>query len=236
MNNLITTTNTISNLNISLNFGELYFLNGEEFSFSYENIIEEDFEIKEENRCLSIKDNRKGNVRLFGKKQDYSPIIRITVPTTHTFESITLSSGASEIHANSLSTQNISLKMGAGEFHIGELNASDHASIESGAGEVHVGTGRIHNLDISSGAGEIHVQAELTGTSYISAGVGEIHLQLLGNPDDYSATISKGLGRTCVSGFSSGNGMTYGSGPNHIKISSGVGEIQLDFAEIENRC
>lgn len=222
----------MNKINISLNFGELYFENGEAFSVYYENIIEEDFEIKEENGCLSIKDKRKGNIRLFGKKSEYTPIIRITVPTTHTFESVTISSGASEIHADALSTKKLSLKMGAGEFHIGELNASDHATIESGAGEVHVGNGHINNLNSSSGAGEIHIQAALTGNSHITAGVGEIHLQLLGNPDDYSATIAKGIGRLCVNGFTSGNGMTYGSGPNHIKVTGGVGEICIDFSEI----
>ena len=227
MNDLITITNEINKIDISLNFGEIYFTTGEVFSAVYENMPAEDFEIKEEGDCLSIKDKRKGNVRLFGKKQEYSPVIRITVPTAHTFESIRLSSGASEIHAETLTSHSLSLKMGAGEFHVKECNVSDQASIESGAGEVHVGTGHIHNLNISSGAGEIHIQAAITGDSYITAGVGEIHLQLLGNPDDYSATISKGIGRLCVSGFTSGNGMTYGTGPNHIKVTGGVGEIEL---------
>lgn len=232
MNDLISTTKEINTIDISLNFGEIYFTTGEVFSTIYENMPEEDFEIKEVGDCLSIQDKRKGNIRLFGKKQEYSPVIRITVPTAHTFESIRLSSGASEIHAEALTTHALSLKMGAGEFHIKECNVSDHASIESGAGEVHVGTGNIHNLNISSGAGEIHIQSTITGDSYITAGVGEIHLQLLGSPDDYSTTISKGIGRLCINGFTSGNGMTYGSGPNHIKVSGGVGEICVDFPEI----
>ena len=171
MNDLTSITNEINKIDISLNFGEIYFTTGETFSTVYENMPEEDFEIKEEGNCLSIKDKRKGNVRLFGKKQEYSPVIRITVPVQHTFGSIKLSSGASEIHAEALTTHALSLKMGAGEFHIKECNVSDHASIESGAGEVHVGTGNIHNLNISSGAGEIHVQANLTGNTNISAGV-----------------------------------------------------------------
>lgn len=232
MNDLISITNEIKKIDIRLNYGEIFFTTGEVFSTTYENMPEENYEIKENGDCLSIQDKRKGNIRLFGKTQDYAPVIRITVPAQHTFENILLATGASEIHADALTTNALSLKMGAGEFHVKELNASDHASIESGAGEVHVGTGHIHNLDISSGAGEIHVQAALTGDSHIAAGVGEIHLQLLGNPDDYSATIAKGIGRLCVNGFTSGNGMTYGSGPNHIKITGGVGEIQIDFREI----
>ena len=227
MNDIITTTNEIKKIDISLNYGEMFFTTGETLSVVYENMPEEDFEIKEDGNCLSIQDKRKRNIRLFGKKQEYSPVIRITIPATHTFEDISLATGASEVHAESLTTNVLSLKMGAGEFHAKELNVSAHASIESGAGEVHVGTGHINNLNISSGAGEIHIQAALTGDSYITAGVGEIRLQLLGNPDDYSATVSKGIGRLCVNGFSSGNGMTYGSGPNHVKITGGVGEIEI---------
>ena len=232
MNDLISITNEIKKIDIKLNYGEIFFTTGEVFSATYENMSEENYEIKENGDCLSIQDKRKGNIRLFGKTQDYAPVIRITVPAQHAFENISLATGASEIHADTLITNALSLKMGAGEFHAKELNVSDHATIESGAGEVHVGTGHINNLNSSSGAGEIHIQAALTGDSHITAGVGEIRLQLLGNPDDYSATIAKGIGRLCVNGFTSGNGMTYGSGPNRIKVTGGVGEISIDFTQI----
>ena len=232
MNDLITTTNEIKKIDISLNYGEIFFTTGETFSVVYENMPEEDFDIKEDGGCLSIHDKRKGNIRLFGKKAVYSPVLRITTPAAYSFEAVSLATGACEVHAESLAANTLLTKMGAGEFHVKELNISAHASIESGAGEVHVGTGHINNLNISSGAGEIHIQAALTGDSYITAGVGEICLQLLGNPDDYSATVSKGIGRLCVNGFTSGNGMTYGSGPNRVNVTGGVGEIRIDFSEI----
>lgn len=230
MNDLILVKNEITKMDISLNYGELSFETGETFSATYENIDLNNFEIKDNDGCLFIHDKRKGNIRLFGRKHELTPIIRITVPSHYTFEKILLSTGASEIHADSLTTNVLSLKTGAGEFHINELNVSEHASIESGAGEVHIESGNIHNLEISSGAGEVHLQATLTGNSNITTGVGEIHLQLLGTPDDYSATVTKGIGRLSVNGFSSGNGMTYGSGPNRINVTSGVGEIHLDIA------
>ena len=48
MNDLISTTKEINTIDISLNFGEIYFTTGEVFSTIYENMPEEDFEIKEE--------------------------------------------------------------------------------------------------------------------------------------------------------------------------------------------
>lgn len=227
MNDLILAQNEIKNIDISLNYGELYFETGDTFSVTYENVDLKDFDITEEGNRLSIRHKRKGAIRFFGKVSDATPIIRITVPTQHAFENIVLATGAGEVHATSLTTSYFSLKSGAGEFHIEELNVSDHASINSGAGEIHVRNGNIHNLEISSGAGEVHLQATLTGNSNITTGVGEIHLQLLGTPDDYSATVAKGIGRLCVNGFTSGNGMTYGSGPNHIMVTGGVGEIHI---------
>lgn len=232
MNDLILAQNTIKKIDINLNFGELFFETGDTFSVTYENIDLENFEIKENDGCLFIHDKRRGSIRLFGRRHEYAPVIRIAVPPHHTFEKLLLSTGASEIHADSLTTNVLSLKTGAGEFHINELNVSEHASIESGAGEVHIQSGSIHNLEISSGAGEVHLQATLTGKSNITTGVGEIHLQLLGTPDDYSATVTKGIGRLTVNGFNSGNGMTYGSGPNHINVTGGVGEIHISFSEI----
>ena len=227
MNNLISTTREITTIDINLNYGEIYFETGDTFSTYYENICDSDFVIEENENSLSIQDKRKGNFRLFGKKYEYTPIVRITVPKHLEFDKISLSTGACEVHAESLTTKVFSLKMGAGEFHINEFNISNHASIESGAGEIHINDGIINNLGISSGAGEVVIHAALTGNSNITAGVGEIDLHLIGNPEDYSATISKGIGRLCVSGFNTWNGMCYGDGANHITISGGIGEIRI---------
>lgn len=146
---------------------------------------------------------------------------------TNTINEIHISLNYGEIHTDVLTTNILTLKMGAGEFHANELYISDYASIESGAGEVHVKNGNINNLEISSGAGEIAIHAALTGNSNITAGVGEIDLHLIGTPEDYSATISKGIGHLCVNGFNTWNGMCYEDGPNHINITGGIGEIKI---------
>ena len=232
MNGLMLLNNIITNIDISLNYGELHFQTGDEFSVTYENMDEKEYDIKQEGNCLSIYSKRRGAIRFFGKVSDVTPVIRITSPAEHIFENIVLATGACEISAATLTTNHFSLKTGAGEFHANELNVSEHASIKSGAGELSIATGNIHNLEISSGAGEVDIHATLTGSSTITAGVGEINLQLLGNPDDYSATVAKGIGNLSVNGFNSGNGMTYGTGPNHLNVTGGVGEIRISFSEI----
>lgn len=229
MNELIPITNEIKELNIDLNYGEIFFETGDSFSVSIEQENEKDIIIKETENSLSIIDERKKTVIKFGRTNGKSPIIKITIPSTQKFEKTLIQTGAGELHVEQLSTNRLTLEMGAGEFFANELNVFDHATIESGAGEFVVKNGNLHNLNISSGAGEINMQTALTGSSHITAGVGEISIHLLGDPSDYSATVTKGIGRSSVNGFTSYNGRTYGDGPNHIDITGGVGEISLSI-------
>lgn len=229
MNELIPTTNEVHELNIDLNYGEIFFETGDVFSVNIEQENEKDILLKTNENCLSIIDERKKPLFKFGKSNDKCPIIKITLPPQQHFQKILIQTGAGEFHINKLSTDRFILEMGAGEFFANELNVSDHATIENGAGEIAIKNGTIHNLNISSGAGEISMQTALTGSSHITAGVGEISIHLLGDPSDYSATVSKGIGHLSVNGFTSYDGRTYGDGPNRIDITGGVGEISLSI-------
>ncbi len=221
----------ITNLDINLNYGELYFENGDKFTVQIDSKYENDFYIEENGDCLSIRDERKKKRIPFSNKNNERSMVKLTLPEDFSFEKIRLTTGAGELNADSIKTAQLNVKIGAGEFHIKHLLVSDCANIDGGAGEIWVGDGNIHNLSMSFGAGEVHMHAAVTGNSQISAGVGELHLALIGNPDDYSATIAKGIGHCSVSGFTSCHSGTYGDGPNKLKISGGVGEISVSFAK-----
>ena len=70
MNDLMTNTIELKNITINLNYGEIYFTNGETFSAVYENMPAEDFEIKEEGDCLSIQDKRKETFVFLAKNRN----------------------------------------------------------------------------------------------------------------------------------------------------------------------
>ena len=217
----------IKQLDINLNYGELYFENGDTFTIQINSKYENDFYVEEHADCLKIYDERKKKRIPFANRNNEPSIIKLTIPTDFLFEKIRITTGAGELHADTLQTEKLNIKMGAGEFHIKQLSVSDSTIIDGGAGEIWVANGNLHNLSMSFGAGEVNMHAAITGDSHISTGVGELNLTLIGNQNDYSATISKGIGHCNVSGFTSCQGGTYGDGPNKVKISGGIGEIKI---------
>ena len=231
MNEIKPISTHVKKLDINLNYGELYFENGNEFTIRIDSKYENDFSVEENENCLSIHDERKKKRIPFTNRNNEPSIVKLTIPTDFSFERIQITTGAGELHADILQTAKLIIKMGAGEFHIKQLSVSDSASIDGGAGEIHVENGKIHNLSMSFGAGEVQMHAALTGDSRVSAGVGELNLALIGNPADYTATIAKGIGHCSVSGFTSCHGGTYGDGPNKLKINGGIGEINVSFAQ-----
>ena len=229
MNEFTTITNEIRELHIELGYAELFFETGDAFSVSIEQETDTNIILKEDGNCLSVIDENKKKYITFRTLKTKAPIIRLTVPSENQFDKVLIQTGAGEFHIDKLSTKRLTLEMGAGEFSANELNVSEHASIESGAGEVNIKGGTIHNLNFSSGAGQFTMCAALFGNSRLIAGVGEISLHLLGNPTDYTATVTKAIGHLSVTGFTSYNGRTYGDGPNHIDITGGIGEISLSI-------
>lgn len=229
MNEIMQVSTEIKELDINLNYGELYFEKGEQLAVILESDSENDFSVEEKENCLCIQDERKKKHIPFSNRNNKHTIVKIMIPENMCFEKIRLTTGAIEFQADSIQTNRFIAKMGAGEFHIHHLNVTDCAQIDGGAGEVEVENGTIHNLDMSFGAGEVNMHAAIIGNSQISAGVGELNLKLIGNPEDYSTIISKGIGHCRISGFTSYNGNTYGNGTNKLKISGGVGEISVSF-------
>lgn len=227
MNELKPISTDIKALDMNLNYGELYFENGDTFTIHIESNYEDDFYVEEQNNCLHIFDKRKEKRFPFRNRTLEHSMIKLTIPTDYSFEKIQITTGAGEVYADKIQTARLQIKMSAGEFHIKDLFVSESCNIDGGAGEIWIDNGSIHNLSMNFGAGEVHIHTAITGNSKISAGVGELHLALLGNPNDYSATISKGIGHCRISGFTNSHSGTYGDGPNKLRISGGIGEIHV---------
>lgn len=229
MNKMVNVSSWVKELDIDLNYGELYFENGQEFSLQIECTEENEIFAEENGVCLRIWNERKNKRITISQKHTDPLIVKITIPEGTSFEKVRLETGAVEFTADTLIVDSLIAKMGAGEFQIENLQVSNFAQIDGGAGEITIENGTIHNLNMNLGAGEVGVTAAITGDSKINAGVGELVLKLLGSPDDYSATITKGLGSCAVNGFTYCNGNTYGDGENHLKVSGGVGSVNVSF-------
>lgn len=229
MNKTVNVSNGVKELDIDINYGELYIEKGETFSLEIECTERHEIFAEEDGSRLTIWSERMKKQIHISQKHTDRIIVKMTIPEGMRFEKVRLVIGAVTLNVDALVTDCFVAKKGAGEFQIGYLEVLDFAKIDGGAGEICIEDGKIHNLKMHLGAGAVSVQAEITGNSEIDTGVGAVDLVLLGNPEDYSVTMTKGFGSCSINGFSYCNGSTYGDGPNHLKVSGGVGEVNVSF-------
>ena len=208
-------TETVKNLEIDLSGARLEIKTGDRFS------VESDHKylrVENADGTLAIKEDRPA----FGFSTEGVQVI-LTVPENFTFEKTAISTGAGMVKVDTLSSQRLSLDLGAGEVDIGTLTATDRASINGGAGELRIDGGELADLDLNIGVGEADLESRLTGNCSIDYGVGELNLTLTGTPDDYCITLDKGVGKATLDGAKMSDDVVYGNGETSIEIDGGVG-------------
>lgn len=193
------------------------------------------FRLESNLKNLTVKE-RNGTLVITEKSRTFSgnhnhAVLTLTVPEGFVFQTLQLQSGAGRLTADTLSTRELDLKLGAGEAQIGQLNATNRSDIEGGAGKVTIRSGQLHDLDLDMGVGELELTAQITGDSELNYGVGKSSLTLTGAEEDYWLTIDKGIGSVSLNGEQVKAGKVYGSGPNRIDIECGIGEVQIAFSK-----
>lgn len=182
--------------------------------------------IKQEQNSLSIMEKEH---HLFSNNKNKELIIYI--PSDFIFDYVNITTGASKVNIDKISTEKLDLELGAGKVDINNLIVLNSTEIEGGAGKITIKDGDIHNLNLEMGIGSLSLTSKITGNSHIDAGVGEINLNLLGTLDDYRISLDKGIGSATLDGNNMNNDTLYGTGNNKIEIEGGIGSINLDFLE-----
>lgn len=215
----------IHSLKIELNAAD--FVIREADAFSVESNLKY-LSVTEKDGVLRIVDeaNKHGNY-----KKD--PMLTLSVPSGTQFQDVDIITGAAKMTVDTLSARSMDLQLGAGDVKIESLYISLEADIDGGAGAITVLCGEISNLDLQMGVGALHLTAALTGENDLELGVGESNLTLLGDKDDYTVEIEKGLGSITVDGKSVSDFGSCGSGAAFVDIEGGVGSIHLKFLEKE---
>ncbi len=210
----------IHSLDICVNAADFKIENGEELS------VESNLKylsVSEKDGVLTIVDEAKYN-------SNYSnPMLTICIPDGMAFEEVKMETGAAKLTVNTLFTNSLKLKLGAGDVKFESLNASSDADVKGGAGRITIVSGTINNLTLEMGAGELNLTAALLGTSNLKFGVGESNVTLLGGKDDYKVDIEKGLGNITVDGRTVVDFSGIGNGQNHLEIKGGIGAINVRF-------
>ena len=153
----------------------------------------------------------------------------IYIPQDMIFDVVDISNGAGKLKVEKLSSEILTLELGAGKVNIDNLTVYDSTSIDGGLGEVIIRKSNLNNLDLDMGVGKFSLTVGLSGNSKINQGVGSIDLNLVGSKDDYKIHIDKGLGAATINGNNVKDDENYGNGINKINIDGGVGSINVDF-------
>lgn len=180
--------------------------------------------VKEENNKTYIKEKKHNWL----SNKDKIDLV-ISIPTSFTYDAISISSGAGKVNIDRLSAKNLYLDLGAGKVSINYLEALEEAKINGGAGEIEINGGTIHNLDFDMGVGEVTLISKIEGNSKIDAGIGEVNLTLLGNDTDYKIKADKGIGDIVIGDKNVSDNIYYGNGDNLIEIDGGIGSIHIDY-------
>ena len=142
----------------------------------------------------------------------YENDVIIYVPNSYTFDDIKIESGLGKINLYNLSTNKLSMELGAGKVNIDTIKIIDEADIDGGAGEVNIINSNISNLDLEMGIGKFNIKATFNGHNEIDAGVGELNIELLDGKNNYTITAEKGIGNIKLDGDTVYNNVRYGNG------------------------
>lgn len=153
--------------------------------------------------------------------------LTVYVPKGSEFEGVDIDAGAGTVIIERLVAKRVKMELGAGRTQVKYLEVSEKAEIDGGAGSLELNEGKIKNLDLEIGAGKADVRAEIRGNSRIESGVGKLDLDLEGKSSEYKITIDKGIGSVTIDGNKQSDGAIYGEGENLIRISSGVGAVEI---------
>ena len=216
-------TKEVKSLNVELGATNFVIKEGDEFKVET-NKSNVTFEDKEGD--VTIKENG-GSWFNFGAN---SGGLTIYVPKEFDpFENVVIKNGTGTFTADKIAAKDFKLEVGTGAVKIQELNVSARADIDGGVGKIEILGGKINDLDLDLGVGGTSLKTELTGNSEIDSGVGGLDVTLVGSRKDYEIKADKGIGGINIDGQDVGDDQTIGSGASKVKISGGIGGINVRF-------
>lgn len=175
----------------------------------------------------TLKVQESGNKNLFNIHNS-TPEVIVYVPKDKTIDYLEMKIGVGTNIVKDITVEKFKLDGGAGTTSISNLT-SNNTTINGGAGTTDIYNSKLNNLDLETGVGKVAISAKITGKSKIECGVGKTDISLVGSKTDYSIVTKTGIGKLSLDGKNCQDGYTYGNGNNQIKISAGVGAVDISF-------
>ena len=131
-----------------------------------------------------------------------------------------------------ITAKKLKLKCGVGGVQINNVTTLLDTNIDGGTGRVAISNSSFNNLSLEAGVGEMEISADITGNSKVDCGVGRLALNLQRPEKEYTIKTDTGVGRIVLNNNRCTNS-TYGKGQEKLKISGGVGAVEITTKENE---
>lgn len=210
-------------LNLDIKSSNLQIKTGDKFEVKTNN---SNIKYSNENGSIKIKEDKVAN--WFFGKMDIGELIIYIPENMKQIDEVKINIGAGTVFIEQLNTKNLYLDLGAGNVTIDKLTVSEESKINGGAGNININSGEIANVDLDLGVGNTKIKSDITGNSNINTGVGELNLYLSLDADNYKINVNKGLGKITFNDDKILDDTIIGNGENYIKISGGVGNINIE--------
>lgn len=223
--NLITISDNIdeiSTLKLDIKASDLQIKNGKKFEVKTNN---SNIKYSNENGKVSVKEEGMFKWHL-GKNYEGTVIIYLPEDMEQ-IEEVKMDIGAGTIFIENLKTKNLYFELGAGNVTVDSMTVSKKMRLNGGAGNIEINSGKIANADVDLGVGKTTIKSDFTGNSKIDTGIGELNLDLTLPKEDYKINVNKGIGEIRFNGKSIEDDTSLGNGNNYIKVSGGVGGINI---------
>lgn len=215
--------NEIASLNIDIKAAKLTIEKGEAFHVSTNN---GEITAKKNGDTLVLKES---NHKWFYGENNFEMII--TIPEGFAFHSVEIDIGAGAIEIDSLTADTIEIDIGAAELTASYLCAKKAIDADLGTGNFEISSGYLASPDFDLGVGKTKISAFITGDGEFDCGIGGLELIICGAPADYKIKASCGIGEFTVGGQKISDNDVIGNGENVLRISGGIGEVEVSFLQ-----
>lgn len=223
--------NQVENLEVTLNAGELEFLNSDSDKIIVEiagQTSEKDISLKD--TTLFVEDRIYNGVRTDGVR------MWIYLPEDMKLKdlNLTIHAGTASIEADQIMAENVDIEVDAGELTVeGSVYANKDTSVTVGAGRADIDYLSTGKLELECGMGETNLSLDAQDDVSISCGMGEVNLKLYGTEESFNYDLECGIGEMRV-GSSSYSGLgssrTIDNGADKkLEAECGVGQMNIQF-------
>ncbi len=243
--NMYESYDDINSLDFDITYGEVRIEQGNEFSISAHNIIEDQFSSYVKDGVWYIREDESNYFDLFGIRvparhninigwnDHFTPYITITIPENFTAQNISLRVEAGSVNVDRIKAEESDFNLNAGELQINELSISGKSQYRVRAGEMMLKKMDAKDITVDCGIGSVKIDGIITGDSNIKCGLGQVYLDLAAKENDYSYDINCGIGEVKINGEEYNNIsnkiIKNGDTDNNLSLDCGVGEITVDF-------